>query len=81
MILLNEQEPLSYDLLLTEMAKAGLHANKIVARWKQAVDEEDPAHHVWHDLAVQHGLMYMVLKALLDARKIEVRKIGEESDF
>lgn len=64
-------DPLPYEILADECEKARVHAEKVVARWKLSVDEEDPASHVWYELAIQHGHMYIVMKSLLEARKAQ----------
>lgn len=64
-----EIEPLSDEQLIKEKNSLREHADKTFARWRQAVNEDDPASGVWFDIALKHGQMYLIVKALVDYRR------------
>lgn len=62
-------EPLSDEQLIKEMNSLREHTDKTFARWRQAVNEDDPASEVWFEIAKNHGQMYLIVKALVEDRR------------
>lgn len=69
MKILKEMEPLPYEKLVENLNSTREHAERTFARWRRAVDEDDPAMEVWYNIALQHGQMYLVLRALVEDRR------------